>query len=325
MTGRRMALMALVALVVTGPARAELACAEAVHSAGRVNSGTSLRHAFTLVNRGKAAVELLEVKPACGCLRPEVSAATAGPGEPITLTVHINTVTQPAGPNTWRTRVSYRAGGEPRELELAVRADVVPVVQIQPATVVLHAAGPISHQFKLLDRREKPFQAKQLVCGSPHVQAKLGPPRRAGDVWERTITLNVRAGCPEGRHDDVLRVLTADAEYPELQVPFTVVMRVPGKVQASPPALEITAPAGEPIPAKIVLLGCDEGEVRATKVETSDPLIQCKYAAGPGARLTLRVVVDHARLAKGDFHGEVKVHVGGDRPQVVTIPVRVRR
>jgi len=327
MTGRRLALVALVAAGgLIGPARAELVCPEAVHMAGRVKSGKSLSHTFTLVNRGSAVIELLEVKPGCGCLRPELSAVVLRPGEQTSLTAHVNTVTQPGGPNNWKSTVRYQEAGVARELELTLRAEVVPEVSIQPANLLLHVSGPMTAHFKLLDRREQPFQATRLVCACEHVRAKLSPPRRSDEGWERTITLEVLDACPDGRHDDVLRVLTNDPEYAELKVPFTVMKRVPGKVQASPAAVEMTAPKGQALPAKIVLLGtCDDQDVRADKVETSHPAIRCNYAAGPGSRLTLRIEVDHLQITTDDFKGEVKLHLTGPKPQTLSIPVRVSR
>jgi hypothetical protein len=326
MTGRRLALLALVAAGLIGPARAELVCPEAVHMAGRVKSGQSLSHTFTLANRGGAVIELLEVKPGCGCLRPEVAKVVLQPGEQAPLTAHVNTVTQPGGTNNWKTTVRYREAGAARELELTLRAEVIPEVSIQPANLLLHVSGPMTAHFKLLDRRDQPFQATRLVCASEHVRAKLSPPRREGEAWERTVTLEVLAGCPEGRHDDVLRVITTDPDYPELKVPFTVIKRVPGKVQASPASVEMTATRGQPLPAKIVLMGTsDNQDVRAGKVETSHRAVRCSYAAGPGSRLTLRIEIDHLELIGDVFEAEVKVHLSGPKPETVTIPVRVRR
>src|SRR5262245_861982 len=326
MTGRRMALLALVAGGLIGPSRAELTCPEAVHMAGRVKSGKSLSHTFTLVNRGTTVIELMEVKPGCGCLRPELSAVVLRPGEEGKLTAHVNTVTQPGGTNNWRSTVRYQEGAAVRDLELTVRAEVVPEVSIQPANLLLHASGPLTAHFKVLDHRAQPFQATRLVCASAHVRASLSPPRREGELWARTITLDVQASCPEGRHDDVLRVVTSDPEYPELKVPFTVLKRTPGKVQASPPSLELTATKGQALPAKIVLLGSgDDQAVRVGKVETSHAFIRCNYATGPGSRLTLRVEVDNLQITTDDFQGEVKLHLTGPKPQVVSIPVRVRR
>jgi hypothetical protein len=322
-----MALMALVAAGgLIGPARAELTCPEAVHVAGRVKSGKALSHTFTLENRGTSVIELLEVKPGCGCLRPELGAVVLSPGERGRLTAHVNTVTQPGGTNNWKSTVRYREGGATRELELVVRAEVVPEVTIQPANLLLHASGPMTAHFKLIDRRAQPFQATRLVCASSHVRASLTPPRREGEAWSRTVTLDVLASCPEGRHDDVLRVVTSDPEYPELKVPFTVLKREAGKVRVSPAALELTATRGQALPAKIVLLGSGDDEaVRVGKVETSHPFIRCNHASGPGTRLTVRVEVDNAQITTDDFQGEVKLHLSGPKEQTVSIPVRVRR
>src|SRR4051812_21737173 len=94
-------------------ARAELVCPAPVFQAEPLKSGKGLVHRFSLVNRGSQVVEVSEVKPGCGCLKAQIDRKTFAPGAVGVLTVEINTVTQAAGPNTWKVTVSSTQGGIP--------------------------------------------------------------------------------------------------------------------------------------------------------------------------------------------------------------------
>src|SRR5262245_20794033 len=102
----------VVAGLGTPLARAELTCQAPIFQAGQLNSGKTLVHRFSLVNRGSQVVQVNEVKPGCGCLKAGLDRKSFKPGETGTLTVEISTVTQPAGPNTWVVSVRGSEAGK---------------------------------------------------------------------------------------------------------------------------------------------------------------------------------------------------------------------
>jgi hypothetical protein len=61
--------------------------------------------------------------------------------------------------------------------------------------------------------------------------------------------------------------------------------------------------------------------VKVERVEADDPAIECRWAAGPGPRATLKVRVDSSRIAGGTLHSAVRVHLGGPTPQTLVVPV----
>src|SRR5262249_630058 len=135
---------------------AQLTCPFPVHQAGRVATGTPITHSFTVRNAGRAAVELLRVKAACGCLQTSLPVNWLYPGEQTVLKVSVNTVTQPGGAGTWRATVYYRHKGEERELPLAVQATLVPVLTIRPAALRFTVSGPMQGRFTLVEHHELP-------------------------------------------------------------------------------------------------------------------------------------------------------------------------
>ncbi len=321
---KRLTLGLALALGWASAARAELRCDQPVFAAGEVRSGVPLAHRFLLANRGANTIELLEVKPGCGCLRPRLGPAPLVPGASVPLAVEINTLTQAAGPNTWRAVVRYRDGEEVRELPLFVTATVVSEVSLRPAALLVYTDAPIAHALTLLDRRARPLDVEAVTTTSPHVRALVGEAHRGdGGAWERTISLEVGPDCPEGRHEEVLHVHTTDAVYAELEAPFTVVKKARQRIGAVPDRVSLTSSPGAPLPARIVLLSSsDEQEVRVERVEADSPAVRCRWAPGPGSRATLRIEVDRALLSGTAWEGSVRVYVNKPAPQVVTVPVR---
>jgi hypothetical protein len=317
----------LMILTPTSAVRAELTCTETPFEAGQVASGTVIRHAFTLVNRGKSAIDVTEVKPGCGCMRPNLDRVTLAPSQQSTLTLEINTLTQPAGPNLWRTVVHYQEKGANAELIVYVRANLQAVVSVSPASLIIHTQNGAKGEFVFSEHYDQPLSIRGVAVASPHVRASCGAPVREAGVWKRNIFIEVLPSMPEGRHDDVVRLMTGDAWSADLSVPFTVIKRAPGRVDATPATLDVLAQGDAPLASRIVLLGSgDSKPVVIDHVEVGSPFMHCTWAQGPGERATMRVQFDREMMpAEKSFDTSIRVHVREPMPQVVTIPVHCSR
>jgi hypothetical protein len=313
-------------LVLTGlgpQARADLTCPAPVHQAGAQHSGKTLLHQFSLLNQGAQPVEVTQVKPGCGCLKARIDRKSFAPGATGQVTVEINTITQPAGANSWKVTLQGTQAGVPFEFPLVVQAQLTAELSIQPATVILHTDSVISHTFTLTESRPAPVTIHAGTTGSQHIRVRVAQAEGKPGQWQRNIFLEVMPTCPDGRYEDVLVLYTRDVDYPELRVPFTVVKRSPSGVRASPETVEWLAQGDQPLPARIVLLGAGSDQpVEVAKVEPSHPCLHCTWAEGPGTRATLRISVERGEMSAGGFEGTVRVHITHPTPQVVTVPVR---
>jgi hypothetical protein len=320
---RRAWLAILVALAGPPAARADLFCARPTVDAGEVRSGAPLAQPFALVNRGAAPVEIVGVRPSCGCIRPEVRPLLYPPGQEGTLLLEVNTLTQPAGPHAWALQVVYRCGEQEESLTLTVTARVVTEISVEPPVLALATDTAIAHEITVTDRRERPLDLLAVQASLPQVRTSLGEPRRDGQGrWCRAVRVEVLPDCPEGRHEAVLHLLTNDPAYPELKVPLTVTKRARAGVRATPEAVTLSAAGAGPLPSRIVLLDSADGRpVVVERVEADDPAVQCRWAAGPGPRATLKVQVDRARIPGPVLYTAVRVHLGGPTPQTLNLPV----
>jgi hypothetical protein len=313
--------LAVVLLLSCGVARAELVCPVPEFVVpNEVRSGEPLRHRFELHNAGTEAVEVLGLKPGCGCLSPHIDRTRLSPGESATVAVEVNTVTQGEGRNAWRVTVRYRHRGKEAELPLTVSAMVRHVVTISPANLVVHTSTGYTHSLTLTEKTPGPMAISAAVAGSPHVRATAGKPIRVGDAWRREIKLEILPTCPDGRLEDVLSLTTPGR--PDLRFPFAVVKHTAAVVRAAPPAVRLQSVGSQALPARIVLLSRgDDGPVAVERVEADHPAVAATWIAGPDARATLRVVVDRAAIGAVPFRATVRVHLRGAEP--VEVPVFV--
>lgn len=314
-------LPAVLLLLSCGVARAELVCpAPEFVVPNEVRSGEPLRHRFEVRNAGTEAVEVLGLKPGCGCLSPRIDRTRLAPGESATVAVDVNTVTQAEGRNGWRVAVRYRQAGREAELALTLSATVRQVVTISPANLVVYTATGYKHTLTLTEKTPEPLAISAATAGSPHVRATPGRPVRVGDAWRREIELEILPTCPEGRLEDVLCLTTPGSS--EMRFPFAVVKRSAAVVQAAPPAVRLRSAGAQALPARIVLLSRgDDGPVAVERVEADHPAIATTWIAGPDARATLRVVVDRAAVGAVPFRSKVRVHLRG--AGTVEVPVFV--
>lgn len=302
--------------------RAELECAQPVVDKGEVKSGQPLRHRFTIANRGPGTVEITDVRPSCGCLGPKLDKRGLQVGQSAQLLLEVNTLTQPAGINNWRITLRYKSSAGEQELPLYIRARIVTEITVEPPSLAIYTDTSISHEITVIDRRVEPLIVRAVPTSSPYVRTHLGKLQRddAGH-WRRAIQVEVLADCPEGTHEETLRICTSDPAYAELKVPFTIVKHARRLVSAAPSAVVLSESSEQPFPARIVLLSAtDERPVRIERVESDHPAVDCRWAQGPGRQATLKIRVDRKQIS-GD-RLRAAVHVRLSQPtETITIPV----
>src|SRR5262249_59811448 len=80
---------------------------------GELTANKPLVQTFKLKNAGRDPITITEIAAGCGCFRHRLEASIIPPGETTELTVGINLLTQPEGPNTWRLAVRCKTEASP--------------------------------------------------------------------------------------------------------------------------------------------------------------------------------------------------------------------
>ncbi|MGH7173861.1 MAG: DUF1573 domain-containing protein [Gemmataceae bacterium] len=302
---------------------AELECPSSVVDKGEVRSGLPLSHRFTVINRGSEPVEITDVHPSCGCLAPKMEKRRLNPGESGLLLLEVNTLTQPAGLNSWRVTLRYKSGTIEQELPLYINAKIVTEITVEPPSLAIYTDSSISHEILVIDRRTEPLIVRAVPTSSAHVRTHLGELHRDdANHWRRAIQVEVLEDCPEGTHQETLRICTSDPLYSELKVPFTIVKRARRLVSAAPASVVLSESAAQPLPSRVVLLSAvDDRQVHIDRVESDHPALACRWAQGPGHQATLKIRVDRKQINGDRLRAAVHVHLSQPVAETITIPV----
>ncbi len=305
-------------LGVLPPLRADLHFPQSIVKHGEVGTGESLRQCFTFTNQGPSVVNIERLEAACGCMSPHIDRQVFQPGESGSFALEVNTLTQPAGSNSWRVRVHYTDGDQQKTQELFLAAVLHSEIKVEPPRLALSTDGPITHDVIVSDQRALPFRVTQAHTTSPHLTATVAP---EADGRSFRVHLEVKAELPAGIHEETLSIFTDDPAYRELRVPVTIQKRPKVGVSPTPATVNLTIPRGQPAPSRVVLLrGAGEGEVVVDRIEVDNPALQCRWVAGPGKMATLRVSVNQGSIVDV-LRGTVRVHVS--KPSVATIAIPV--
>jgi hypothetical protein len=300
---------------------------------GEVRTGPPLVQVYELTHRGDAGtLTVTGVAAGCGCLKPTLTREILQPGEAAQLTLTVNTLTQPPGPNVWKAVVRYRIaepGDGPAppsvrpdlELELRVSARLIREVSVTPPMLAVSTAAATTQTVTVTDRRAKPLTVRAATTSSPHLTATVHP---ATDATPRTqrVDVTVTDGYPPGQADETLVLLTTDPTCPELRVPIRVTKRTPGAVVVTPDAAVVRFARGRAEASTLVQLRRPGGgELRVDRVESDHPAVRAKWPTAAGPVVTVRVVVDREKAGGRDGRAEVRVLLADPAGESVVLPV----
>jgi Protein of unknown function (DUF1573) len=316
-------LMLFLALSAPVPVHAELQCSEPTVQVGEVRGGLPLAQVFHFRNTGQTPIEIKDVRPSCGCLRPRLDSTTVPPGEEGSILMEINTLSQPDGPRQWRVTLTYRENGQDRELSFSVAAMVTSEILVEPASLILNTETACRHNMTLTEKRPLPLAFSVVRTTRPELVVRLGEAQQGKDrAWGRIIQVEATEAFPEGRHEEMIQLFSNDPEFRELKIPVTLIKRLRQRVQATPREVSLFGKADQPLPSRLVVLsGADDQEVVVERVESSDPAVHCQFAQGPGTRSTLKILVDPAQVRSGTLKSTVNVQLSKPAGEHVSIPV----
>lgn len=304
-------------------ARAELYFPQPTVSLGKVKGGSPVAEEFTFMNRGKEPLEIVEIRPGCGCVTPELSKKVYGPGEEGKITLRVNTLGEAAGSHRWYLYLFYRVGEKERQAVLQVLAEVITEVTVQPAQVRIHAAGPITQEIRLVDLRPRPLTITKVCTSADFVEAAAGKPFRdeAGN-WNVKIGLTLAGGITENASKAQVHIYTDDPDYRQLQVPVLITRPATNRIKAVPGEVKLFVSSGQAIPSRLVVIQDARGEeVLIEKIEANHPAIQCRWVKGPGAMATVKIQMDRDQMKEDRLESSIQIEVSGPEREHISIPV----
>jgi hypothetical protein len=322
MTRGSLAWSVTLGLLVAGSARADLHCAAPDGQVGEIKSGTPLTYCYQVVNRGRSMVEVIQLRTSCGCAVPHLEQRMLSPGDTTEVALVVNTLAQGAGDRAWSVTLVYECEGQQEELRLTLHGKVVSEIRVEPTTLNVVTDTTVPQLVQVTDVRAQPLTVTAVHSSALWLRATLDEPIREADHRVQNVQVEISSACPEGRHEEMLHLVTDDPAYPDLQVPVTVTKRNRARVRAFPVEVDWTGCGAGPLPPRLIRLStADEQTVEVERVEVDHPAVSCKWAAGPGANATLRVVVDGSRVGPEGLHTQVRVQLRGPTAETLAIPV----
>lgn len=277
---------------------------------GQVRIGPPLTQSFRLTNRGEQTLTITGVTSTCGCLAPKLERTNLAPNECATLTVEVNSLSQPAGLVAWVTRVSWRTNEQSGELLLTLKANLISEVRVEPAAVAFQVRRTRSIDVTITDARAKPLRITAVGSTIPQVKAELLPSQ---DIATQRIRLTASADGPPGVQTAAAWFTTDDPLYPQIRVPVTLTVPTKTRVSASPSVLFLDGSSGR------ILLRDSEGQpVQIERIEVEGPLA----ASANGAMVT--VATDKTKWAGTPSSGKVIVHLRAPVVEIIAISVDIR-
>ena len=302
-----------------------------LHDRGTVRSGPSLAETITLTHRGEpGTVTVTAVEASCGCTTPTVTARRLRPGDATDFAISVNTLTQPAGVQTWKATLRYRFTPDdltatPRDFDvtLAVKADLVREVSVTPPMLAISTATEARQTLTVTDTRAKPLTVRAATTASPHVTLSVRPAVATGGVTATAVELHVTADYPAGSSQETVTLTTDDPACPELRVPVRIVKRDRDALVPSPEVAAVRFSPGQDVASTLVQVRSPaRGTLRVEAAECDHPAVAVKFAASSGLVGTLRVVVDRAKADGRAGEAVVRVRFAEPAGATLTLPVQ---
>lgn len=225
------------------------------HDFGKTPRGTKLTHYFTLRNDGSRELRIKKVRVSCGCTSAVASAEKIAPGEAATITAVMDT----SGFQGSKTVTIYVQFERPwfTQVDLRVSADSVgsPGSSGNEVDFGVLPIGQGAVRKVQLDRpNQKNWQIVSLDYSSPHLRAEVSELSRDDKEVRYELTMTLHPTAPAGTMEDKIRLVTNDAQAPELFV--VAKAKIESKLNASPESLRIgKVIPGQKITRSIVLKG----------------------------------------------------------------------
>lgn len=204
-------------------------------------AGTDIEHEFWFTNTGSGPLEILLVKPSCGCTVPEEFDRIIAPGESGRIQVKLKTA-KLSGQITKDVSVYTNIEGVQSKLELLLLGTIKPRVLLTPKKVEFGSVamrdviGKRMRKVVLIERRGEEL----LELSPPRTSNPVFKPTletvEAGNVYRLTVTL----GEPlrTGSNGSLIEMDTNISDFGKISIPAAIYVRAP--VEISPSLLVLT-------------------------------------------------------------------------------------
>lgn len=310
----------------TGPAPRAVVV-EPIADLGAVDRGETVTHDFVIRNEGDAPLQILEVRPTCGCTVAEFDELIP-PGESGTVRASLST-TSIQGASSKAITVLTNDPANP-QLQLTLRIRVTEYLTFNPGFARFvqghgHPPGRVTNLF--FSNNFPDLEIEKVESPFPFLSVAVRPAAEAerrdeveGNQWVFDLTLDYDQ-APVGPISGRIEVRTNHPKQAVGQLPVSGFIR---------PLMAVTPPVADfgevdlsaPALARFLVRNFGAEPIQVTGIDYDLPGAEGSFkAVEEGRRYSVELILD-SDMPEGPFSSELKIRTDSPQEPVILVPVK---
>lgn len=289
---------------------------------GKAKTGKDVEHDYWFHNTGNGPLEILQVKPSCGCTTTSQYDKVVQPGQSGKIPIKVATG-HATGPITKSITVTTNVPGPGGTIALQVKGELWQAIQATPNSALfgnVSAAqtkeGPMVRKLTIANNSESPVKLGELKSNNPAFKGEIKE-LEAGKKWEMSVTL--APAQPTGVQSGMIELDTGMADLPKLQVACSAYLVA--DVDVVPAKMMLPATRAVSLQRDFYVRNNGSKPIKLSDLSTSNPLMKASLTeTQPG--MAFRITMDVAPEYKVGKDGD-QITFKTDHPNYpkITIPI----
>ena len=199
-----------------------IVCDEPLFDFQRADNSQTVKHTFVIRNDGDATLDISDVKPDCGCTVAKISLDSIAPGKEASLDVELKLKGR-YGMQNKRVRIFNNDPDTPYFV-VTIKGTASSLVNVSPRTITARGTltEPIGVQtVKVTSAISHPLTIMSVDTGNTHVEADF---KAVNEGFSYDVFLSPKESMPGGQTQGNLRMYTSSEKYPEIMVPYMLIL-----------------------------------------------------------------------------------------------------
>jgi hypothetical protein len=293
----------------------EISCDTPTWHFGEFDNTKTLEHVFLIKNSGDATLQIVDIRPSCGCTIAEISSRTIEPGSQATLKVRLS-LAGLKGKILKNISIESTDPVTPK-LELFLEGGAISKILIEPPILGFGAIAENStatRVARLVAVKGMVFHIVNVVPQTPSISARS---EAITSGKEYLIHVSIKGPLPKGRFDGYVTVVTDSKEMPMINLPISG--SILGEVNVVPEEIVLLR-RNSAVTRYVILSPGTAGAFGIVEVRPPTAGITANVQKfGKGYRIEMKGFV-----TSDDLHGRKLVIVtDNDKVRQIFVPIRV--
>ncbi len=241
-----------------------------VYDFGRVQSGSKVKHDYWFTNDGSGPVEILAVKPSCGCTASGDFDMIVQPGESGRIPIEVDTAKLRGSINKSVT-IHTNIAAPNKTVLLQIKGEVWNLIEVEPRAAAFgKLTGTAQRKLVITNNSDQAADLHDIQCDSPMFKAEIRV-IEPGKKFELIVTAQATGS---GQTSGKITMSTGITEHPTLEV--FVNAHVPPAVEVQPRLIKLrpAAPGTQYKQRVYVRNNQPEKPLQITDLKVSNPDIK---------------------------------------------------